>query len=199
MIHLQQNTRQQNSLHWPPVNRSMTINNPAPGTKYVIGFDVGPAIPFSFTLGTFGPQILTFHFTTLQTSPPPTFGYIYIHFTMPNGQECFEKIEVQLPSCTWTAERLANITTSNNETTKAATGMLVYPNPANQQVMVEYEYGTSTSDAPRHIIIYDMMGKVVSTQTATNVRGTVNVSTSELAAGNYMVRMEESGKTVHRQ
>ncbi|MEO6830902.1 MAG: T9SS type A sorting domain-containing protein, partial [Chitinophagaceae bacterium] len=116
-----------------------------------------------------------------------------------NGQECFEKVEVQFPNCTWTAERHTNNTTSTNATPKAATGMMVYPNPANQQVMIEYDYGTSSSDAPRHIIVYDMMGKVVSTQTATNVSGTVNVSTSEFAAGNYMVRMEESGKTVHTQ
>lgn len=176
----------------------MTINNPMPGTNYVIGFDIGPMVPFSFSLPTPGPQTLTFNFTTLQTNPLPTVGEVDIHFTMPNGQECFEKIKVDLPSCTWTAERQTH-GSNTTQTQEAATGMMVYPNPANQQVMVQYNYGTGSADATRHIIIYDMVGKVVSTQPATDAKGTVSVSTAELAAGSYMVRMEESGKTIHTQ
>ena len=76
--------------------------------------------------------------------------------------------------------------------------MLVYPNPAGQSVAISYNYGTATGEN-RRVAIYDVYGRVVASQPTTNTSGTWNFQLNNLAAGSYIVSMEENGHKVQLQ
>ncbi|MBS1528292.1 MAG: T9SS type A sorting domain-containing protein [Bacteroidetes bacterium] len=103
-----------------------------------------------------------------------------------------------LPSCTWTSERTAQTpfqTQPTDTLQKAATGMLVYPNPAKSSVTVNYDYGYA-SDINRSIVLYDMTGRLITNMEVKDVTGAVTINTSELPGGSYIVGMREQGRMV---
>ena len=76
--------------------------------------------------------------------------------------------------------------------------MLLYPNPASSSVTVQYSYGTEGRKA-RAVTVYDMTGREVRRQPLSEAQSTVTISTTDLAAGTYLVRLMEEGKTLQVQ
>jgi len=178
------------------------LEDPSSGgpTSYTIGMNEGPVVPFSGTVSSLSPTMVTLNFTTLRV-PPTNPDTIMIHYVMPGGQECYQMDTITLPTCSWVPERLAQsgqVETPVNSVQQTATGMMIYPNPANDVVNVNYNYGVQgTND--RHIVLYDMTGRRITTIPVTGVTGTVNIPTGEISSGSYIVRMEENGRALHTQ
>jgi len=173
---------------------NLTFNSGIPPTtKITIGVDIGPVEPFTYSYG----SIVTLHFTTLRV-PIPSSVLVEATFTMPSGQVCYDTFRINvIPPCTWSPERIAgNNAEPMNTLQKAATGMLVYPNPAGDIVNVNYNYGYP-SDVSRNILIYDVAGRIITTRSVKNETGTIAIPINNIGSGSYIVRMEENGRTVH--
>ena len=76
--------------------------------------------------------------------------------------------------------------------------MQVYPNPAQQSVTISYNFG-SAATTDKQIAIYDMYGRIIAQQPYANASGSWILQLNNLAAGSYLVRMEENGHTVQVQ
>ena len=176
------------------------LNNPDPINPLTVtlGMNIGPLVPFTVTVPplTFG-MPFTFNFTTLAV-PPPSSATVWAHFYTPQG-DCWDNFKVNLPACTWVPEKHAgNGNDEENVVPQVVTGMLVYPNPAQTAVTVNYIYGKE-STADRRIKIYDALGRKIADMQVTDAAGSVTIPLNSVAAGTYLVRMEESGQTVHLQ
>ncbi|MBS1530569.1 MAG: T9SS type A sorting domain-containing protein [Bacteroidetes bacterium] len=171
------------------------VSPPPPGTKMTVGVNGGPIVPFSITAS--GATLPAMHFTTLHT-PPYNPIFLEITYTMPTGQICYDTLSLTAPyPCGWAPERQANPDPGQPLDTlqQVATGMVVYPNPATKTANVNYNFGY-TGNVSRHIQVYDMTGKMVAQVPVTDMDGTISVPVANLAAGTYVVRMEEEGKTI---
>ncbi|MEL6810581.1 MAG: T9SS type A sorting domain-containing protein, partial [Bacteroidota bacterium] len=73
----------------------------------------------------------------------------------------------------------------------------IYPNPANSNVTISYGGNTSAS---LEVALYDIAGRVVQ-QIAFNGQSDLNVDVSELAAGTYLININdvESGSAITKQ
>ncbi|MEO6831091.1 MAG: T9SS type A sorting domain-containing protein, partial [Chitinophagaceae bacterium] len=84
--------------------------------------------------------------------------------------------------------------------TTSPTGMMVYPNPAQHTMNVNYNYGKNVAtDGARRIVVYDLTGKAVITQAVNDATGTMSIPVDALAGAVYMVRMEQNGRAVQIQ
>jgi hypothetical protein len=72
------------------------------------------------------------------------------------------------------------------------TGLLIYPNPAKENVNIAY---TSETDATVLIHLYDVTGRVVSTMNCEAVKGAnqYSLSVKDLSKGFYMLSLESDG------
>jgi PKD repeat protein len=184
-----------------PAGYNLTVNflvAPAVGTLLKIGLSTGPVLPF--TIPYTGGPLPTMHFTTLSV-PPPSKALVEVTFTNPTtGQTCYDTISVNVPyPCGWAAEKQ----TQQEEPqpiskTEQATGLVVYPNPAGQQLNVNYIYGTD-KDVDRRIVIYDMKGRLVENRQVKDMNGTMNIQTGNFATGMYILQMQENGKPLHTE
>ena len=159
-----------------------------------LGMNIGPMVPFAISLPPSSVGTYTFNFTTL-VIPPPTTATLWVLYDGPSGQ-CYDYWKVsKLPICSWTPEKPA---VEQADGDQAATGMLVYPNPAGSIVNVNYIYGNDHT-ADRRIAIYDATGRKVAETQVYDSKGSTSLSLSNLAAGVYLVRMEENGRSIHVQ
>lgn len=84
-----------------------------------------------------------------------------------------------------------------DKNTAVATGMLVYPNPAEQTVHVNYHF--SREEAQKRIAVYDMTGSRVAEYLVPQAHGSHSIQVVEWTAGVYILRMEEDGQAIHTQ
>lgn len=78
--------------------------------------------------------------------------------------------------------------------------LVAIPNPARTVVALAYDYGDGAAlRANRSLIIYDATGRVVHRAQVSEMKGSITVPVESWAAGTYMVRMEEGGKTLLAQ
>lgn len=77
-----------------------------------------------------------------------------------------------------------------------AASIIVYPNPANDQINVRYNLRTLTGAV---VNLHDLTGRKVSGTTITDVAGVSAMSVSHLASGTYIVTVSDlQGKTLSR-
>src|SRR5690606_29163433 len=70
-------------------------------------------------------------------------------------------------------------------------GLQVYPNPVSNGNL----FITSDSTAPKAVVVYDVLGKVVAKATVDNMP----MNVSNLNQGVYIVKITEEGKTATRK
>ena len=170
-----------------------------PGITFNIGTESGPINPFSDTLA-MGLNTLSVTFTTFDYGPPsPSIVIVEIEFTLPNGQKCFKKMKIKLPDCTWIKEKGVN--TDSLKTgikNHVATAMMVFPNPASQEVNISYDYGAA-GYIERNISVYDQYGRKTQETVPDTDHGSWKLNTSNWTPGMYIIRMEGDGKTLQTQ
>jgi len=169
------------------------------GSTAIVGFNIGPVTPFNIML-TSSPDTLTFYFSTLDV-PAPATALMEVKTDQGLGHPCVDTMRITLPDCSslWPSERLAHSNSSNggavNNLQKKNTGMVVYPNPANDEIYVNYIFG-GPCDCKRNIVIYSVTGRELYSEPVNNITGTLSFPTTGFIAGSYIVRMEENGKAV---
>jgi hypothetical protein len=188
---------------------SLQMVFPDNNTTYSIGTNLGPVVVFTGTEAAAGTYVLTLSFTTL-TVPAPDSLTLYITYTAPNNPECLLKMMVAVPTCTWTAERNTQSTTtdtavlisSNNDEQLpqigAGSALLVFPNPSSGDVTLDYDYGTGTYNE-RVLEIYDALGQRKQYTVTPDTRGTWKINTAGWADGTYLIRMEADGNNLQTQ
>lgn len=70
------------------------------------------------------------------------------------------------------------------------------PNPASSVFSLSYNLGNSFGKGEAKLVIYNMLGAVVRTETVSDIEGTVKVDVSTLENGVYFTSMEVGGKQV---
>jgi hypothetical protein len=183
-----------------PANYSIVVSfySPAPGSSYVIGTDIGPIDPFSGTIPTGGYYSLTLTFSTLYLYPVPDSVSVEILFTLPGGRNCFQKIRIPLPPCSWVAEKNGHTADSLLPKPAISNSLLVFPNPASDMVTISYNYGTDIY-TERSVSIYDAMGRKKQNIGELDWHGNWSVDTKDWNPGVYIIRMEADGKTLQLQ
>lgn len=68
------------------------------------------------------------------------------------------------------------------------------PNPANAVFNMNYNLGSSFGTGEAKLVIYNMLGAVVKTQTLEDAQGTVRVDVATLEGGVYFTSLEVNGK-----
>jgi PKD repeat protein len=179
-----------------PVN----LNNPSMTDTIfaTIGLRIGPAIPFNIAIPPGGAPYTLF-FTTL-TNPPPGTTLLTAIYNYPGAlHACYDTLRVPIPyPCGWPLERRITNNPKNGslpEMSKSPSGMVVYPNPANDMVSVNYVYGSSCN-CDRRIVLYDILGKRLASNDVKDLTGTVSFPTNQLIPGSYIIRMEENGMPI---
>lgn len=79
--------------------------------------------------------------------------------------------------------------------TNSKTENTLYPNPANDKV--SYRLGNNSGAAS--VIIYDFTGKQIVNNVISNATETIDINTSELANGVYIISIKTSDKTVTKK
>ena len=111
---------------------------------------------------------------------------------------------MSLPHCHWVAERdghtgdSSNTDNGNNLQTLISSALLVFPNPATNNVTISYNYGTDLYKE-RSLIIYDELVRKIQSYNPHSVNDSWYLNTSTLATGLYIVRMEADGQTLQVQ
>jgi hypothetical protein len=70
------------------------------------------------------------------------------------------------------------------------------PNPASSVFSLNYNLGSSFGKGEAKLVIYNMLGAVVRTETVTDIEGTIKMDVSTLENGVYFTSMEVGGKQV---
>lgn len=180
---------------------AVSFINPAPGTTFVIGTDIGPIDPFSGVLPSPGYNTLTLTFATLYLMPLPPAVTVEIQFTMPDGTKCVVKQTVPLPSCSWIAERPASggdSAQSLGSKVIVSNALMVFPNPASSNVNISYNYG-SDNYSQQELVIYDELGRRLRSYQPQNSHGDWNINTADWAPGIYLIRMEGNARQLQAQ
>ncbi|MEB2778125.1 T9SS type A sorting domain-containing protein [Algoriphagus sp. D3-2-R+10] len=76
------------------------------------------------------------------------------------------------------------------------TAILVFPNPANQTMTINYNYGQA-NDGRRRITVHDIMGRKIAEAPESSYNASHSLNLANWAQGIYVVRMEENGRMVH--
>ena len=79
--------------------------------------------------------------------------------------------------------------------TNSKTENTLYPNPANDKV--SYRLGKNSGIVT--VLIYDFTGKQIVNNAISNATETIDINTSELANGVYIIRIKTSDKTVTKK
>lgn len=180
----------------------LTLDNPTPDDIDVnVALGSGPAIPFKLNLPS-GSHMFNLYAVTMQ-GPPDTIEVSYI---MKGGQKCFQRVFVDpskytYPCTGWPSQKpgkgqndeVAGALTDNK---KRNTGMVLYPNPANESLTVNYRYRTDNVQNKR-LIVNDLLGRKVAEVPLSNLTGSHKLNVAQWTQGVYIVRMEENGATIH--
>jgi|GEM_PF-3250703 len=166
-------------------------------TAATVSFNSGPSKPFNITLHA-AHKLDTFriHFTTLL--PPNNVTIVAVKYY--NGSSwCEDTMSFHIDSCTsWPAERLTGgaLTQTVPNERKAATGMIVYPNPSKNILYVNYVYD-DVCNCERRIEMINVTGNLVKAVRVNDVTGTWSFDTDGLPAGSYIIKMSENGRILH--
>jgi hypothetical protein len=77
-----------------------------------------------------------------------------------------------------------------NEFSESENALLLYPNPASKEVFVQFNSELDLTSA--QLKLYDMMGAEIKNIQATNLGNKIRIETSDLKAGNYLVRLSDN-------
>ena len=175
---------------------NMNIFDPTIGDTYTLGTDGGPIMPFSGTISTY-PTPLTLTFATIDTDA--TSVNVYVEMThAADGTKCLYKEKVKLPNCSWIVEKPLAGGDSTKHPMVVTNAMLVYPNPATQQVTISYDYGEQDYKE-RSLTVYDQLGRKIQYTPVQDVHGSWSLNTADWTPGMYIIRMEADGKTLQTQ
>lgn len=177
----------------------LDLNNPYPGDLDVnVAFGSGPIKPVKLNLPS-GAHQYNLYGVTMQ-GPPDT---LEISYTLPGGRKCFFRQHISpgqytYPCSNWPSQKPGKTTAigKNNLGEEVQTGMLVFPNPANQSVTINYNYGAA-NESRRRIMVYDITGRRVMETPVTEHSASHQLDVSNWTQGVYVVRMEEDGRAVH--
>ncbi|MBW7914695.1 MAG: T9SS type A sorting domain-containing protein [Taibaiella sp.] len=165
-----------------------------------VAFGSGPIKPFKLNLPSGGHQY-NLYGVTMQ-GPPDT---LEISYTLPGGRKCFFRHTISpgqytYPCTNWPSQKPGKATGIGSNTLAEAeriqTGMIVYPNPANQSVTINYNYGEQ-NDSRRRIVVYDMIGRKMKEIPVTGYNDSHRLDVASWTQGVYILRMEENGSAVH--
>jgi len=84
---------------------------------------------------------------------------------------------------------------NNLSSVKASVGSPM-PNPASTVFTMNYNLGNSFGKGEAKMVVYNMLGAVVMTETITDIEGNVRMDVSTLENGVYFTSLEVSGKQV---
>lgn len=104
------------------------------------------------------------------------------------------EIKIAAPICSWESEKHSDSTNSAS----ICNAMLVYPNPASQQVNISYNYGNGNY-TERSISVFDQMGRKIEYEALRDMQGVWNLNTADWTPGMYIIRMEGDGKALQIQ
>jgi hypothetical protein len=163
---------------------------------YSFGTDMGPVTPFSgsFAMGVNPPITLTF--TVIDTTARVVTVQLIITDTL-TGQRCYQKVVDSLPVCHWVAERSGHSGDHSGQS-QIGNAMLVYPNPASNEVNISYDYGGQNYNQ-RSITIYDELGRKAGYTAVPDNHGKWIVNTTNWMPGIYVIRMEGDGRMLQTQ
>ena len=118
------------------------------------------------------------------TATFPTFGSIYLRNASATPKVQIDEIKVGV---NW-----SDVTSSvlSNKKFDSILGLKVYPNPAKNNLFI-----SSDSNEIKQVEIYNVLGKVVLNTKVTNA----SINISAIAAGVYVVKITEAGKTATRK
>lgn len=186
---------------------TLTLTSTVANTTYMLGTNIGPVLPFSGTLSSVGTYNMALTFTTLDVPPPATL-LLYVQYTLPNGQRCFEKQKVTIPSCTWLPERVDSIYNPIVDSSVAApdiqpqmeiqTALMVFPNPATGDVTISYDYGQGKF-GNKMIEVFDNLGQRMYFTGIADQHGSRKLNTAGWSDGVYIIRMDGDGEALQTQ
>lgn len=174
----------------------------------------GGPVPFSIgsSMGGFvtmigSPSTLSYGVpTTLNaewTAPSPT-GYpsgtlveFVVTITLPGGATCTKKISVPL-NCPFgpVLFRKADSNTVTLGKLASPSKLSVAPNPAQQNTIVTYAYGTDVPAEARYLAVYDMVGRRLVKYPMDKSEGEVEIHFGEWSSGLYQVVLLSGEKVV---
>lgn len=133
----------------------------------------------------------TYTFTVIANNGFSGGGVTFIiNGTNPQDNVCTYKFGADFKDCRKNKATSAAAAVGVAKTAEGfTTQMMLYPNPAQNNVNVQFECQTDTAS----IAIYDLTGKQLSTQAVNSKKGTVNIYLSTFAAGIYVVVLKENG------
>ena len=80
-----------------------------------------------------------------------------------------------------------------------STILTAYPNPAIQSTVIDYDFASMKDYCTANIEVFNIMGKKVGTVELKNNKGTISVSTTALAPGEYFYSLVIDGNLVHTE
>ena len=102
---------------------------------------------------------------------------------------------LSLPNVGGNSNRMMNNADNAIEVTQSVSLFKLYPNPANQSVTVQFIAEEAYSS--KQMIVYDITGKVVISQTINDNLEIININ--HLTSGIYLVTMVSDGKVIGKQ
>jgi len=126
-------------------------------------------------------------FTTIATIPSTgDNSYMYTDVAVQNAA-AFYRLKVDDMDGKYTCSRIIAI-----EGTDGALGMIIFPNPATDQITIQHPAG----DASAQIRLFDMTGRVLRTVTPDVHSLQTSITLNELAAGTYKVQWSDSNHII---
>ena len=102
---------------------------------------------------------------------------------------------LSLPNADGNNRRMINNSDIVSEVTQSESLFKLYPNPANQSVTIQFV--TEQAYSGMQMMVYDITGKVVITQTVKDNLATISIN--NLTSGMYLVTMVADGKVIGKQ
>ncbi len=102
---------------------------------------------------------------------------------------------LSLPNASGNNNRMISTNDNVSEVTQSISLFKLYPNPANQSVTIQFVAEETYS--AMQMMVYDITGKVVITQTVKDNLETININ--NLTSGMYLVTMVADGKVIGKQ
>jgi hypothetical protein len=102
---------------------------------------------------------------------------------------------LSLPNASGNNNRMISTNDNVSEVTQSISLFKLYPNPANQSVTIQFVAEEAYS--AMQMMVYDITGKVVITQTVKDNLETININ--NLTSGMYLVTMVADGKVIGKQ
>ncbi len=167
--------------------------NLVPGTAYTIGTD-GATNQAISGWGNLSPRLkrnssgVTYPYTIqdVLSITSSSFGGQYYYY--------FYNWEVELPSFYCVSDRTPAIVSIVTAVPSVTTNVQLFPNPANDVVMVQY-----SGMANATVQIFDALGKMQFSLLNANLNQVLAISTNTFATGIYTVRISSSSEVINRQ